>query len=124
MKLRHTMCEKELQDRLKRLAVSIVKFGEVLPETPGFRTVRNQIVLSGPSSGSSYRAACRPKLYADFISKLGKVEEELDETLFWLEFTVALADDFRAKIALLWKERNELLAIIVASIVSTKKRNK
>ncbi|MCF8244590.1 MAG: four helix bundle protein [Saprospiraceae bacterium] len=115
------MSGKELQDRLKRFAVSIVKFAEALPETPGFRTIRNQIVRNGPSSAANYRAACRPKSNADFISKLGTVEEELDETLFWHEFTVALADDFRAKIAPLWKEGNELLAIIVASIVTTKK---
>jgi four helix bundle protein len=118
------MTEQELKDRLKRFAVSIVKFAEALPQTPGCRTVRNQIVRSGPSSAAKYRAACRPKSNADFISKLGTVEEELDETLFWLEFTVALSDDFRADVAPLWKEGNELLAIIVASIVTTRKRNK
>ncbi len=118
------MTEKDLQERMKRFAVSIVKFGEGLPESPGFRTVRNQIVRCGPSTAANYRAACRPKSNADFISKLGTVEEELDETMFWLEFTVALSEDLRPAVAPLWKEGNELLSIIVASINTSKKRKK
>ena len=118
------MTEKELQERMKRFAVSIVKFGEGLPENPGFRTVRNQIVRSGPSTAANYRAACRPKSNADFISKLGTVEEELDETMFWLEFSVALSEELRLTVAPLWKEGNELLSIIVASINTSKKRKK
>ena len=121
---RHTMTKQELQERLKRFAVTIVKFGESLPESAGFRTVRNQIVRSGPSSAANYRAAFRGKSTADYISKMGTVEEELDETLFWLEFTVALHSDYRAIIIPLWKEGDELLAIIVSSINSTKKNNK
>jgi hypothetical protein len=52
------------------------------------------------------------------------VEEELDETLFWLEFTVGLSDDFRSQISPLWKECNELLSIIVSSINSARKKDK
>jgi four helix bundle protein len=118
------MTEKELQERLKRFAVSIVKFGESLPDTAGFRTVKNQIVRCGPSTAANYRAACRPKSTPDFISKLGTVEEELDETMFWLEFTVALSEELRANVGPLWKEANELLSIIVASIKTAKKRKK
>ncbi len=114
------MTEKDLQDRFKRFAVSIVKFAEALPETPGCRTVRNQIVRSGPSAAANYRAACRPKSNADFISKLGTVEEELDETMFWLEFVVALSEEFRPTVSPLWKEANELLSIIIASIKTSK----
>ncbi len=118
------MDKKKLQERLKRYAVAIVLFGESLPNTPGFRTVKNQIVRSGPSAAANYRAACRAKSTADYISKMGTVEEELDETLFWLEFTVALSPDFREQVVPLWKEGNELLAIIAKSITSTKKNNK
>jgi four helix bundle protein len=116
------MTDKELQERLKRFAVSIVKFGESLPDTPGCRTIRNQIVRSGPSCAANYRAACRPKSKPDFISKLGTVEEELDETMFWLEFTVALSEEHRQAVSPLWKEANELLSIIVASINTSKRR--
>lgn len=116
------MDKKDLQDRLKHFAIMIVKFAESLPETPGMRTVRNQIVRSAPSAAANYRAACRAKSTADYISKMGTVEEELDETQFWLEFTVGLSDEYRSIIAPLWKEGNELTAIIVSSIVAKKKK--
>jgi four helix bundle protein len=118
------MNKKELQDRLKTFAIAIVNFAETLPDTPGLRTVKNQIVRSGSSSAANYRAACRAKSTADYISKMGTVEEELDETEFWLEFTVGLSNDYRAVVAPLWKEGDELWAIIVLSIVSTKRNNR
>lgn len=111
----------ELQNRLKNFAIAIVKFSEELPEKSGFRTVRNQIVRCAPSSAANYRAACRAKSTADFIHKLSIVEEELDETLFWLEFTVGLSEEYRLKVKPLWKEGDELLAIIVSTIVTSKK---
>ncbi len=115
------MEKKELQERLKLWAIDIVKFAENLPDKSGFRTVKNQIVRSGPSSAANYRAACRAKSTADFIHKMGTVEEETDETMFWLEFTVGLSEEYRLLVSPLWKEGNELLSIVVASIVSTKK---
>jgi hypothetical protein len=54
---------------------------------------------------------------------MGTVEEELDETMFWLEFTVGLSEEWRQPVVPLWKEGDELLAIIVSSIVKTKKNN-
>lgn len=117
------MDKKELQDRLKRFAISIVKFAEELPDQLGFRTVRNQIVRCAPSCAANYRASCRAKSTADYIYKMEIVEEELDETLFWLEFTVGLSENYRNVVSPLWKEGDELLAIIVSSIVSTKKKN-
>ncbi|MBO0951916.1 four helix bundle protein [Fibrella forsythiae] len=116
------MNQKVLQDRLKVFAIDIVRFAEGLPESLGFKTVRNQIVRSGPSSAANYRAACRGKSTADFKHKLEIVEEELDETLFWLEFTVGLDETKRTLIGPLWKEGNELLSIIVASIKSVKQK--
>ncbi len=117
------MEKKELQERLKKFAIAIVKFAEALPEKPGFRTVRNQIVRSGPSTAANYRAACRAKSTADYISKMGTVEEELDETEFWLEFTVGLDSEYQDIVNPLWKEGDELLKIIVSSIVTTKRNN-
>ena len=115
--------KKELQERLKKFAISIVHFAESLPDSLGFRTVRNQIVRSGPSVAANYRAACRAKSKADFISKMGTVEEELDETQFWLEFTVGLSNEYRTQVAPLWKEADELMAIVVSTIVSTKRNH-
>jgi four helix bundle protein len=117
------MTKGELQERLKQFAIAIVKFGENLPDSAGMRTVKNQIVRSGTSSAANYRAACRAKSTADYIYKMGIVEEELDETEFWLEFTVGLSENHRAIVAPLWKEGNELLSIVIASIVTTKKKN-
>ena len=117
------MDKKELQERLKQYAIAIVKFAEELPDKSGFRTIKNQIVRSAPSAAANYRSACRAKSDADYISKMETVEEELDETLFWLEFTVGLSEEYRAAVKPLWKEGDELLAIIVSSII-TKKRNK
>ena len=117
------MDKKVLQERLKKFAIAIVHFAESLPNSPGLRTVKNQIVRSGSSSAANYRAACRAKSDADYISKMGTVEEELDETQFWLEFTVGIDEKYRAIVKPLWKEGDELLAIIVSSIV-TKKKNK
>jgi four helix bundle protein len=121
--LASVMQKRELQERLKQYAISIVKFSEELPDKSGFNTVKNQIVRSAPSAAANYRAACRAKSDADYISKMGTVEEELDETMFWLEFTVGLSEEFRSMVKPLWKEGDELLAIIVSSII-TKKRNK
>ena len=118
------MNPKELQNRLKVFAIEIVKFAENLPDTLGFRTIRNQIVRCGSSSAANYRAACRGKSTSDFKYKLEIVEEELDETLFWLEFTVGIDESKRSLIAPLWKEGNELLSIIVSSINSVKKKLK
>lgn len=68
------MTQKELQNRIKTYAIEIVKFAENLPDTLGFRTVRNQIVRCGPSAAANYRAACRGKSSSDFKYKLEIVE--------------------------------------------------
>jgi len=85
--------------------------------------IANQIIRSGTSPGANYRAACRARSKAEFIAKLGIVEEELDETLYWLEVLVE-ADFLPQKDAdPLTKEGNELLGIVVASIRTAKKRS-
>lgn len=74
------------------------------------------MVDSGTSPGANYRAACRAKSSPDFINKLKIVEEELDETQYWLELVVGLLPEKRQEVAPIWKEADELLAIMVASI--------
>lgn len=92
-----------------------------LPNEPEFKAVRNQIVRSAPSTAANYRAACRGKSGSDFINKLKIVEEELDETMFWLEFVVALLPEIRTDIVSIYKEADELLAITVSSIKTARK---
>jgi four helix bundle protein len=115
------MTPKELQNRFKEWATTVVLFTRNLPDGPEFRSVRNQMVRSAPSTAANYRAACRRKSGKDFINKLKIVEEELDETMFWLEFVVGLATDLRPLIIPIYKEADELLAITVASIGTARK---
>ncbi len=118
------MTAEELKKRLKDWAVAVVLFTRKLPNLPEFKAIRNQLVRSAPSSAANYRAACRRKSGKDFLNKLKIVEEELDESMFWLEFVVALDPNFRQDIVPLYKEADELTAIIVASISTVRKKLK
>ncbi|WP_064197750.1 MULTISPECIES: four helix bundle protein [Emticicia] len=110
-----------LKNRYKNWAISVVLLTRKLPNEPEFKAVRNQIVRSAPSTAANYRAACRGKSGPDFINKLKIVEEELDETMFWLEFVVALLPEIRTDIVPIYKEADELLAITVSSIKTARK---
>jgi four helix bundle protein len=76
----------ELQQRTKGLALRIFKMVDTLPKSESSKVITYQILKSASSSAANYRAACRAKSSNDFINKLKIVEEETDETLFWLEF--------------------------------------
>jgi len=112
----------DLKKRLKEFALRIIKLTESLPNNITGKTLGNQIIRSGTSPGANYRSACLGKSDKDFLNKLQMVEEELDETFYWLELIVdsglirpGLLDD-------LMKENQELLKIIVSSIVTMKKK--
>ena len=79
---------KELQDRAKRFAVAIVRFCSRLPQIEAARVIECQLLRAGTDVAANYRAACRARSAADFISKMSLVLEEADETLFWLELLV------------------------------------
>jgi four helix bundle protein len=110
------MTEIELKNRFKQWAINVVLFLRKLPNEEVFKVITHQLTKSSTSSAANYRAVCRGKSSADFINKLKIVEEELDESLFWLEFIVGVESKFREPIIPLYKEGDELLAIIVASI--------
>ncbi len=76
---------------------------------------------SGTSAGADYRAACRAKSTADFIYKMGIVEEEADESLYWMELLVEGGIMEPKKLELMMKEATELLAITVVSIKTARK---
>ena len=94
-----------------------------LPSTSKGRTIANQLSRSGTSVGANYRAACRAKSRADFIHKMGTVEEETDETSYWLEMIIRAKMLPAKRHQPLMDESNEILAVVVASI-NTAKRNK
>jgi four helix bundle protein len=116
------MVAEDLQKRLKAWAISVVIFTKILPASPEFAAIRNQLIRSAPSAAANYRAACRRKSGRDFLNKLKIVEEELDESMFWLEFIVGLDHQFRKNIVSLYKEADELTAIIVTSISTVRKK--
>jgi four helix bundle protein len=109
------MTKDELKLRSKKFAIKIVKLVEELPNTKAGNTVGNQIIRSGTSVAANYRSACRARSNADFISKITVVEEECDETLFWLELIVESDLIEKQKINDLIKEADELTAIFTAS---------
>jgi len=95
-----------------------------LPFNQVNKVYSNQIIRSSSSSAANYRAACRAKSQADFIYKLKIVEEETDETTFFLEMIETFNPEFKPEIEILKKESIELLSIIVKSITTARKRNK
>jgi len=114
---------RQLQDRTKAFAVRVIKAFSGLPKHEATRVIGRQFLRSGTSLASNYRAACRARSAADFISKISVVAEEADETLFWLELLVK-AELIKAKLVEpLMNECDELLKIFSASL-ATAKRNR
>jgi four helix bundle protein len=109
------MTKDELKNRTKKFALEIIKLVDKLPNTTAGRTIGNQIIRSGTSVASNYRAACRGRSNADFISKITIVEEESDETLFWLEMIVESNLLPMEMVLALLKEADELTAIFTSS---------
>jgi four helix bundle protein len=112
--------KEELKKRTKAFAVSIIKMTESLPRKNATFTVTNQIIGSSTSVGANYRAALRGRSKAEFIAKLGVVVEEVDETPYWLEIIVDSGLGAKDVITPLWLEGNELTAIFVSMLKTTK----
>ena len=110
------MKKEEMFQRTKNYAIVNAKLVLNIPNNIVNRNYADQLNRSASSIGANYRAACRAKSKADFINKLKIVEEELDETLFFLELLVELNPEIKEKITAISKEGNELLSIIVAAI--------
>src|SRR5437667_11878093 len=115
--------EPDLKRRTNAFALRILKLIDALPKTTAGRALASQIVRAGTSVAANYRAACRGKSTADFIAKMGIVEEEADETLFWLELLEESQLVTAGKLTAIKQEANELIAITVASI-KTARRNR
>ncbi|MBI5778563.1 MAG: four helix bundle protein [Planctomycetes bacterium] len=117
------MAYEDLKIRTKKFALDIMQLAETLPRNKTGDVLGRQILRSGTSVGANYRAACRARSRADFISKLGIVEEEVDETLYWLELISDAKLGDSNQIKHLQKEASEITAIVVTSI-KTARRNK
>ena len=112
-----------LQDRTKRFALDVIRLCEALPRRQTSRGITHQLIRSATSVAANYRAACRGQSRAAFIAKLAIVEEEADESLFWLEMLDDLALGHRGTLQALKEEANQLVAIVVASKKTSRKRN-
>lgn len=115
------MTREEFKARTKAFALRVVSMAESLPSDPVSQVSVRRLVRSAPSVAANYRAVVRGKSRADFIAKMGIVEEECDETLFWLE---RLADTKRvppSRIADLPREGNEKISNVVASIKTARR---
>jgi four helix bundle protein len=107
--------ENDLKDRTKRFSLNILDLVETFPRSVNAKVIEGQLVRAATSVGANYRAACRARSKAEFISKIGTVIEEADECAFWLELVIdtGLCDAERAHA--LWDEANEIVAIMTAS---------
>ena len=116
------MDEKTFKERTKKLAVAIIKQLDKLPRSLAADVIARQLVRSSTSIGANYRAACRAKSIADTINKLKIVEEESDETAYWLELLVESGLISQNQITDIYKETNEILAMTVSSIKTLRNR--
>ncbi len=114
------MNEKELKKRTKQFALRIIKLVNALPKSIEGQAIGRQLIRCGTSVGANYRSACRGRSKAEFVAKLGIVEEEADESAFWMELIIEGGLLEKELVEPLLKEADELVAIMVASRKSAK----
>ena len=107
--------QEQLRNRTKQFALRIIRLFRSLPKSPEGQTLGKQVLRSGTSIGANYRAAGRARSKAEFVSKIGIVVEEADETVFWLECLIESGIVKEAMLKDLLAEANELVAIFAAS---------
>jgi four helix bundle protein len=109
------MNEPQMKNRTKQFALRILKMADALPTNRSGNAIANQLVRSGTSVAANYRALCRSKSRADFVNKTSIVEEEADESGFWLELIVDAGLMTATRVKPLLQEASELTAMLVAS---------
>ena len=114
--------ENDLRDRTKRFALRVIRLCEALPRGKVADVIGRQLLCCGTSVGANYRAACRARSQAEFIAKMGIVEEECDECLYWIELMIEAGLISEDRLEELMSEADELLAITVSSIKTARKK--
>jgi four helix bundle protein len=112
----------ELQNRTKQFALRVIRMFGKLPKSTEAQILGKQVLRSGTSVAANYREACRARSAAELKSKLGIVEEELDESLLWFEVLMESEIVSVARLSALYKEAEEPLKITVASIRTLKRK--
>lgn len=111
----------EMKQRTRRFGVRVYRVVESLPARSTAGILGKQLLRCGTSVGANYRAACRGRSPAEFRAKLGIVEEECDEAIYWLELLIETGLLPSERLDDLIGEANEILAIIVTSINTSKR---
>ena len=114
----------DLRTRTKRFALSIIRLVGCLPRDMAAQEIGRQLLRSGTSVAANYRASRRGRSTAEFIAKLGIVEEEADESCLWLELLSEAGLAPQAQLAPLLEEANEVVAIVVTSLRTAKRNRK
>jgi four helix bundle protein len=114
------MNKQELLQRTKIFALRVIKTVQALPRDDVSTTIGRQLLRAGTSVGANYRAACRAKSTADFLNKLKIVEEECDESTYWMELLIDAGSLSLGRLEALLKESDELVAIFVSAIKATR----
>ena len=112
----------ELLGRTKQFGLDIIRLIEQLPANRITDVLGRQLLRAGTSVGANYRSACRAKSRADFIAKMGTVEEEADEAGYWLEMLVDANIVHRQQVEHLLEESNAITAMTVSSIKTARRR--
>lgn len=118
------MNREELKQRTFQYALRIMRLCQALPHTAEGFAVRKQLIRCGTSVGANYRAACRGRSTAEFVTKLGIVIEEADESAFWMELVIESSMIKKELVESLLKETNEIISIMVSSSNTAKSNQK
>jgi four helix bundle protein len=121
---RKSMEPKDLKQRTKEFALRIIELVESLPRGKITDVIGKQLLRSGTSVGANYRSACRAKSTADFISKMGTVEEEADESIYWMELLIESGLISKDEVDGLLDEADQIVAIIVSSTKTARRRKR
>ena len=116
------MNQAELKQRTKRFALRVIHLVQSLPRNTTATVIGKQLLRSGTSVGANYRASSRAKSRPDFVLKLSIVEEECDESLYWMELLIEAGIIKETRLRSLMNEANEILSIIVASIITARSK--
>ena len=112
----------EFKKRTKQFAIRVIRLVESLANRQPVRVIAGQLLRAGTSVGANYRAACRARSPAEFCAKMGILEEEADESAYWMELLVESGTVKERLLKNLLQEANEIVAMVVASITTTKRK--
>ena len=118
------MRPEDLKRRTKRFALRVIRLVRALPRNPVGDITSRQLFRAGTSVGANYRSACRAQSAADFVAKMHRVQEEADESLYWMELLAEARIVPLSRLKDLMQETEELVAIIVASIKTARRKTK